>query len=153
MDRLFSRGSTPPTYPHHLDNIIHSNVENNQYQNSDSNSNSQDDNTSIPGVSSTERQNALLHLLGSVSISGQSTTSQQIPTPPSSSQRSGPSPQGNDNPANNNANNESQGKFLLEQLMSGSVDFLSWHSHHFFDSAILCLHRGICMSNQRNAMQ
>jgi hypothetical protein len=68
-----------------------------------------------------ERQNALLSLLGSVSSTntqGQAGAApaaqpmpQQVPTPPGSSQRSGPSP--------NDSNTETQGKILLEQLMSG----------------------------------
>lgn len=71
-----------------------------------------------------DRQSALLSLLGTVSnpsgsVRGPSANApppppppqpQQVPTPPGSSQRSGNSP-GNDN--------ETQGKYLLEQLMSG----------------------------------
>lgn len=71
--------------------------------------------------STTDRQSALLSLLGTVSNPGGSVRGpsggappvpqpQQVPTPPGSSHMSGNS-SGNDN--------ESQGKFLLEQLMSG----------------------------------
>lgn len=80
--------------------------------------------TSAPVSSTADRQSALLSLLGSVPTSGGSVRGpsggvpptqsqpqpQQVPTPPGSSQRSGNSP--------NNAN-ETQGKHLLEQLMSG----------------------------------
>ena len=77
---------------------------------------------SVPAnTSTTDRQSALLSLLGTVSNSGGSVRGpsgggppvsqpQQVPTPPGSSHKSGNS-SGNDN--------ESQGKFLLEQLMSG----------------------------------
>ncbi len=73
-------------------------------------------NTSGPSNQSAERQNALLSLLGAVSSP---TTNpqpippigpvqpQQVPTPPGSAPRVGIS------------TSESQGKFLLEQLMSG----------------------------------
>lgn len=69
--------------------------------------------TSAPINSAESRQSALLSLLGTVASPATSTTSapqqpQQIPTPPGSSHRSGLS-----------ANNESQGRMLLEQLMSG----------------------------------
>lgn len=72
--------------------------------------------TSAPINSAESRQSALLSLLGTVASSSTSTTSapqqpqqtQQIPTPPGSAHRSGPT-----------ANNESQGRMLLEQLMSG----------------------------------
>lgn len=70
----------------------------------------------------TDRQNALLSLLGSVSPQGNvhqpnpqpisQAPPQQVPTPPGSAPRAGPS-----------SNSESQGKFLLEQLMSGYVFF------------------------------
>ncbi|TCD61419.1 hypothetical protein EIP91_008453 [Steccherinum ochraceum] len=71
----------------------------------------------------TDRQNALLSLLGSVTP--QNTVHQpnpqpsapappqQVPTPPGSAPRAGPS------------NSESQGKILLEQLMSGNVSKFS----------------------------
>lgn len=83
---------------------------------------------SAPVNTSSERQNALLSLLGSVSVSNtaantpssapvpqlpqqvqQQQQPQQIPTPPgsASAQRSPP------------INNNDQGKFLLDQLMSG----------------------------------
>jgi hypothetical protein len=75
-------------------------------------------NNSVPGR---ERQDALLSLLGSVSSTNTQTHAgtapaaqpmpQQVPTPPGSSQRSGPSP--------NDSNTGAQGKILLEQLMSG----------------------------------
>lgn len=69
--------------------------------------------TSAPINSAESRQSALLSLLGTVASPSTSTTSvpqqpQQIPTPPGSSHRSGPT-----------VNNESQGRMLLEQLMSG----------------------------------
>ncbi|KAI0928852.1 hypothetical protein AcW2_004723 [Taiwanofungus camphoratus] len=71
---------------------------------------------SAPSNPTAERQNALLSLLGAVSSSstqaapaGGPVPPQQIPTPPGSAQRAGmPS-------------SESQGKLLLEQLMSGSA--------------------------------
>lgn len=72
---------------------------------------------SAPTNSTNERQNALLSLLGAVTspISGTQTMPsmgtappQQVPTPPGSA-RVGPA----------SVSNESQGKFLLEQLMSG----------------------------------
>ncbi|EEB94690.1 hypothetical protein MPER_06454, partial [Moniliophthora perniciosa FA553] len=69
---------------------------------------------SISSIS--DRQSALLSLLGgpssapATSSSSTSQQPQQIPTPPGSSQRSGASP----------SHNEAQGKFLLEQLMAGS---------------------------------
>jgi hypothetical protein len=59
-----------------------------------------------------DKQHALLSLLGTVGGRGEAvpaTGPQQVPTPPGSSQSSGPSP--------NDSNNEAQGKFLLEQLM------------------------------------
>ena len=76
---------------------------------------------SVPQNPSTDKQSALLSLLGPVSNSGGSVRGptgggssipqpQQVPTPPGSSHKSGNS-SGNDN--------ESQGKYLLEQLMSG----------------------------------
>ena len=61
------------------------------------------------------RQSALLSLLSSVSPAGSSSSSvpQQIPTPP------GPSGPPNRAVPTTAVNNESQGRFLLEQLMSG----------------------------------
>lgn len=68
-----------------------------------------------PSNQAAERQNALLSLLGAVSGPsasppssqiGASVTPQQVPTPPGSAPR-------------NNPSNESQGKLLLGQLMSG----------------------------------
>ncbi|KAH9934831.1 uncharacterized protein B0H18DRAFT_978500 [Fomitopsis serialis] len=70
-----------------------------------------------PSNQATERQNALLSLLGST-VSGPSNVQtapvahpppQQVPTPPGSAPRSGMT------------SNESQGKLLLEQLMSGNT--------------------------------
>ncbi|KAI0064686.1 hypothetical protein BV25DRAFT_1799983 [Artomyces pyxidatus] len=69
--------------------------------------------TSAPTNASTEsRQSALLSLLGTVSPStnAPSAPQQQNPTPPNASHRSAP--------ANNNES-QAQGRFLLEQLMSG----------------------------------
>lgn len=65
-------------------------------------------------TTTTERQNALLSLLGTGSSRPQAQPStafpQQVPTPPgSSAQRSSETP----------PHNDAQGKFLLEQLMSG----------------------------------
>ncbi|KAI0664945.1 hypothetical protein C8Q70DRAFT_940901 [Cubamyces menziesii] len=76
-------------------------------------------NISGPGNQSSERQNALLSLLGAVSSPSSNAQPmppmgpppQQVPTPPGSAPRPGMS------------NNESQGKLLLEQLMSGAPKF------------------------------
>jgi len=76
--------------------------------------------TSTLTTTASERQNALLSLLSNPSASSNPGTarppagagpplSQQVPTPPSTSQRPGSSP----------THNENQGKILLEQLMSG----------------------------------
>lgn len=72
---------------------------------------------SVPTNPTHERQNALLSLLGAVTspstttqampLMGPPAPPQQVPTPPGSAPRAGPS------------SNESQGKMLLEQLMSG----------------------------------
>lgn len=71
-------------------------------------------------ASASERQNALLSLLGGSAgptrPAAQTSTASlpaQVPTPPESSQRSNASP----------GHNENQGKILLEQLMSGYVQF------------------------------
>lgn len=72
---------------------------------------------SAPNNSTADRQSALLSLLGTVPAGANTRSAagagpplpQQVPTPPGSSQRSGASPN----------NSESQGKILLEQLMSG----------------------------------
>lgn len=77
-----------------------------------------------PSHATADRQNALLSLLGAVSSPAASTTSittqsmtgnvpQQVPTPP------GSAPRVPAHSAHNTHNSESQGKFLLEQLMSG----------------------------------
>ncbi|KAI8998769.1 hypothetical protein BD414DRAFT_476045 [Trametes punicea] len=77
-------------------------------------------NVSGPGNQSSDRQNALLSLLGAVASPSSNPQSmlpmgppapQQIPTPPGSAPRAGMS------------NSESQGKLLLEQLMSGAPKF------------------------------
>ncbi|KAF5373132.1 hypothetical protein D9758_001691 [Tetrapyrgos nigripes] len=73
-----------------------------------------DEQVSTP-TSNADRQSALLSLLGGapsapVVPGPQQTQPQQMPTPPGSSQRSGASP----------THNETQGKILLEQLMSGN---------------------------------
>ncbi len=69
-----------------------------------------------PTNPASERQNALLSLLGAVTSPTSNPHNnplmgpvppQQVPTPPGSAPRAGQS------------SNESQGKFLLEQLMSG----------------------------------
>ena len=60
------------------------------------------------------RQSALLSLLSSVSPTGSSSSApQQVPTPP------GPSGPANRTGPTTAVNNESQGRFLLEQLMAG----------------------------------
>lgn len=71
-------------------------------------------------VTASDRQSALLSLLAGPAMTNrppaQASTSSlptQVPTPPGSSQRSNASP----------GHNESQGKFLLEQLMAGYVLF------------------------------
>ena len=76
-------------------------------------------NLNPPGDS---RQSALLSLISSVSPTGSSSGAsgapQQIPTPPGPPNRTGPATTvGSNAPAT--INNESQGRFLLEQLMSG----------------------------------
>ncbi|KAH7914946.1 hypothetical protein BJ138DRAFT_1078241 [Hygrophoropsis aurantiaca] len=78
--------------------------------------------SSAPVASSVDRQSALLSLLYPAASSVPTVTripppaappaSQQIPTPPAPSQRSGQSPSNS---------SESQGKILLEQLMSGNA--------------------------------
>ncbi|THV07877.1 hypothetical protein K435DRAFT_772233 [Dendrothele bispora CBS 962.96] len=66
----------------------------------------------LVSVPNPDRQSALLSLLGNVSSSAPvGPLPQQIPTPPGSSHRSGASPN----------HNETQGKILLEQLMSGNA--------------------------------
>ncbi|KAI0093935.1 hypothetical protein BDY19DRAFT_881333 [Irpex rosettiformis] len=80
-----------------------------------------------PGHAIADRQNALLSLLGAVSSPAASTTSvntqsmtsnvpQQVPTPPGSAPRVAT----HNAHAHNPHHSESQGKFLLEQLMSGA---------------------------------
>ncbi|KII88712.1 hypothetical protein PLICRDRAFT_110617 [Plicaturopsis crispa FD-325 SS-3] len=73
---------------------------------------------SAPNNTATERQSALLNLLGTVSSppANRAAPIQQIPTPPISSSvnRASHSPTGPNT-------NESQGKYLLEQLMSGNA--------------------------------
>ncbi|KAH7918211.1 hypothetical protein BV22DRAFT_1200056 [Leucogyrophana mollusca] len=78
--------------------------------------------SSAPVTTSVDRQSALLSLLypaaSSLPAAGRAPApaaqpvSQQIPTPPASSQRSGQSPSNS---------SESQGKILLEQLMAGNA--------------------------------
>jgi hypothetical protein len=157
MPQLFSRGPSPPLQshqPYSNQGLTHGSSPNqidSLFQNLSSSSSQRDSSdtygnsepatpvmsladesissTSVQGVTTTDRQSALLNLLGSVSArtgaaaaqsqpqpqpqpqpqSQSQSQSQQIPTPPASSQRSGASP----------PNNESQGKILLEQLMSG----------------------------------
>ncbi|KAL0947371.1 hypothetical protein HGRIS_013487 [Hohenbuehelia grisea] len=74
--------------------------------------------SSVSATTASERQNALLSLLGQPSSNANANARsasysgpQQVPTPPGSSQRSGASPN----------HNEAQGKILLEQLMSGNA--------------------------------
>ncbi|KAH9060084.1 hypothetical protein EDB87DRAFT_1562339 [Lactarius vividus] len=71
----------------------------------------------IANPPSDSRQSALLSLLSTVSPAGSSSSSapQQIPTPP------GPSGPPNRTGPTTAANNESQGRFLLEQLMAGNA--------------------------------
>ncbi|KZT26482.1 hypothetical protein NEOLEDRAFT_1131976 [Neolentinus lepideus HHB14362 ss-1] len=74
--------------------------------------------SSAPGAAATDRQSALLSLLGSVGSSvpagPEANTNevppQQVPTPPGSAQRGGYP-----------TSNEARGNFLLEQLMSGNA--------------------------------
>jgi hypothetical protein len=65
------------------------------------------------------RQSALLSLISSVSPTGSASGApQQAPTPPGPHNRTGPATSvGSNAPAS--VNNESQGRFLLEQLMAG----------------------------------
>lgn len=89
-----------------------------------------------PGHATADRQNALLSLLGAVTSPAASTTSlntqsltsnapQQVPTPPGSAPRAPAHDNHNTHGAlnthstHNTHHSESQGKFLLEQLMSG----------------------------------
>ncbi|KAG1723886.1 hypothetical protein EDB19DRAFT_1897994 [Suillus lakei] len=118
-DKLFSRGSvTPPrepfpttTPPTHLDSLFQSITTQNPHGNSAPATPSMiaDDDASThsaPALSTTpaDRQSALLSLL----YPAATFHSQQIPSPPASSIRSGQSPSNN---------SETQGKILLEQLM------------------------------------
>jgi len=145
---LFSRGSTPPipqsqhqlyASPHlpppsHIDSLFHGlNAPSDQQSNASGNTFASSE-PPTPGLSQSDEPNpssnvstaesALLTLLGSVSSVGASSSSgsgaapgnattssqaQVLSTLPGSTQRSGASP----------PNNESQGKILLEQLMSG----------------------------------
>ncbi|KAF9452878.1 hypothetical protein P691DRAFT_803161 [Macrolepiota fuliginosa MF-IS2] len=75
------------------------------------------DEPSAPATTVTERQSALLSLLGGPAVSNRPnipasnpSLPTQVPTPPGSSQRSNASP----------GHNENQGKILLEQLMAGN---------------------------------
>ncbi|KAJ7684688.1 hypothetical protein DFH06DRAFT_1156346 [Mycena polygramma] len=65
---------------------------------------------SISTSSNVDRQSALLSLLGGPTNPRGAANPQQVPTPPSASTRSNASP----------THNETQGKILLEQLMSGN---------------------------------
>ena len=73
----------------------------------------------LPGDS---RQSALLSLISSVSPTGSSSGAsgapRQVPTPPGPGDRTGPTTSVGSN-ATASVNNESQGRLLLEQLMSG----------------------------------
>lgn len=78
---------------------------------------------SAPAATASDRQSALLSLLGGPAVSSRPPAQAsnpslptQVPTPPGSSQRSNASP----------GHNESQGKILLEQLMAGYVSFTSF---------------------------
>lgn len=149
---LFSRGSTPPVTqpqhqpaypaPHHtppnqIDSLFHNLSAQSDIQNTyDSNSapttpvvpladDTISSSASVPNNSASDRQSALLSLLGAPSAASAAAARgpppasapapapaqmpQQVPTPPGSSQRSGTSP----------SHNETQGKILLEQLMAG----------------------------------
>ena len=145
---LFSRGSTPPAqqpqpYPgqpqSQIDSLFHNLSAPQDKQQlpptetyptsapeTPTMSRSDDPAPSSASASTTtasDRQSALLSLLGGPSSATAATTTsnvrpaatavaslpQQVPTPPGSSQRSGSSP----------SHNEAQGKMLLEQLMAG----------------------------------
>ncbi|KAF7295306.1 hypothetical protein MIND_01069900 [Mycena indigotica] len=149
MDRadLFSRGSTPPIAsqqppqpfvgppPHessnsHIDSLFH------QLNASASSTDQQSEAYSGPATpitsndeqtpqapasissSNADRQSALLSLLGGAPATTRAPPAnpQQVPTPPSASTRSGASP----------THNETQGKILLEQLMSGNPPVTSY---------------------------
>jgi hypothetical protein len=142
---LFSRGSTPPiasqpslqqqysnshnTSPNQIDSLFH-NIGSSSDHHSDTYLNSepatpimtssdeqpqQQQPPQIPpsiSTSSADRQSALLSLLSGPANpprGAPAVNPQQVPTPPSASTRSNASP----------THNETQGKILLEQLMSG----------------------------------
>ncbi|KAJ7445739.1 hypothetical protein B0H11DRAFT_2086645 [Mycena galericulata] len=141
---LFSRGSTPPipsqpgslqqqysnshnTSPNQIDSLFHHLSSSNDHQaepytssapstpvmsSNDEQQPQQPVSASISASSNADRQSALLSLLsGPANPRGAAVPNpQQVPTPPSASTRSGASP----------THNETQGKILLEQLMSGN---------------------------------
>ncbi|KAJ6618338.1 hypothetical protein B0H10DRAFT_2030437 [Mycena sp. CBHHK59/15] len=137
---LFSRGSTPPVQqslqqqypnphnasPNEIDSLFHhlSSSSDHQHQQSSAYLNSapstpvmssndeQPPSSSVSTSTNADRQSALLSLLGGPANprGPVATNPQQVPTPPSSATRSGASP----------THNETQGKILLEQLMSGN---------------------------------
>ncbi|KAK7440206.1 hypothetical protein VKT23_017148 [Stygiomarasmius scandens] len=148
LHELFSRGSTPPVLPQAMQyppahNVSPSNkidslfrnlsssspADSTQQQPASSTQSTADISDSLPTTpvmaisdepasapvsnTNTDRQSALLSLLGnppSASVVAGPQLPQQIPTPPGSSHRSGASPN----------HSETQGKILLEQLMSGN---------------------------------
>ncbi|TFK54827.1 hypothetical protein OE88DRAFT_1622996 [Heliocybe sulcata] len=83
--------------------------------------------SSAPGAAATDRQSALLSLLGSVGPSAPAAPEtnareippQRIPTPPGSAQRAGYP-----------TSNEARGNFLLEQLMSGNASRSDYSDAH-----------------------
>ncbi|KAJ7702347.1 hypothetical protein B0H17DRAFT_1043830 [Mycena rosella] len=137
---LFSRGSTPPiasqpslqqysnsqnASPNQIDSLFHHLSSSSDHQPETYNSapstpmmSSNDEHeqqpvsSSISASSNADRQSALLSLLGAPAAPrvAPAPNPQQVPTPPSASTRSGASP----------THNETQGKILLEQLMSGN---------------------------------
>ncbi|KAJ7093204.1 hypothetical protein C8R44DRAFT_815841 [Mycena epipterygia] len=139
---LFSRGSTPPIVPqpslqqqysnshnaspNQIDSLFHhlssssSEHQPETYLNSTpstpvmSSNDEQPVSSSISTSTNADRQSALLSLLGPPAnprgAAANPQNPQQVPTPPSASTRSGASP----------THNETQGKILLEQLMSGN---------------------------------
>lgn len=137
---MFSRGSTPPIVPqpslqqqysnphnaspNQIDSLFHHLSSSSEHQpetylNSApsspvmSSNDEQPVSSSVSTSTNADRQSALLSLLGPPTnprgAAANPQNPQQVPTPPSASTRSGASP----------THNETQGKILLEQLMSG----------------------------------
>jgi hypothetical protein len=113
-DKLFSRGSVTPPPSTHLDSLFQSITTHGNSAPATPSMIADDDPAPAPAVSTSpaDRQSALLSLLYPAATSTSTMRplqhSQQIPSPPASSIRSGQSPSNS---------SETQGKILLEQLM------------------------------------